>query len=417
MYSAKKIYDTICAFEETEGWLPVVHSLEEVNEFKAYLDSIVTLNSNSKSTWIESVKPLSGKRQKEVRRWIENEQALCAIDSGYFESRYAYLVNECGVITKFQNRKSQEVLDLIIAELEERDLPIELLIRGSRQTGIGTKIVMKFMHRALFTMNANVTFASVMYEKSECIRQITDTAYEKLPWWLVPIRMRKGAFNNQSRISFISGMQASGLVQGFTPQCIYLSNVENYPTAHRTIEDGLLRAVHSSRNTFLALHGSKVQKSGWFDSIWKTAKEYYPKGMYRLCPVFIPWFLCSDLYPVADWLRVHPVPSDWSPLEETLKYVKLCESCVRKNALLSKILGVGWKMPVEQAWYWEMQYQEAKIRQNLEGFMEHFALEDDEEPSTETKVEDVEIDMDTLFPQPVAMQEKVGAIRQRLLEG
>jgi len=416
MYSQKKIQAVLEAFAASEGWMPQYHTLEETNEFKAYLDSIVKLESNSKCTWIESVKPLSDKRQAEVRRWIENEQALCSIDSGYFESRYAYLVNECGVITKFQNRKSQEVLDLIIAELEDRDLPIELIIRGSRQTGIGTKIVMKFMHRALFTMNANVAFASVMHEKSEYIRQITDTAYEKLPWWLVPIRMRKGAFNNQSRISFLSGMSASGIAQGFTPQCIYLSNVEDYPTPHRTIEDGLLRAVHSSRNTFLVLHGSKVQKCGWFDSIWRSAKEYYPKGMYRLCPVFIPWFLCSDLYPVADWLRVHPVPSEWKQLEETLQYVKRCESCVHRNPSLSKILGVGWKMPVEQAWYWEMQYQEAKIRQNLEGFMKHFALDDDGDEKESTE-EHVEIDMDTLFPQPVAIQEKVGAIRQRLLEG
>jgi hypothetical protein len=62
MYSAKKIQKTIEAFEKREGWSLTPHTLDEVNEFKEYVNSIVKIGSNSKNSWIESVKPLSEKR-------------------------------------------------------------------------------------------------------------------------------------------------------------------------------------------------------------------------------------------------------------------------------------------------------------------------------------------------------------------
>ena len=150
MYSAKKIQATLEAFEKSEGWMPVYHTLDEVNEFKKYIDSTVTIEGNSKGSWIQEIKPILANRQKEVTRWIENEQLLCAIDSGYFESRYAYITDECGTVRKFKNRKSQEVLDSVIADLEDRGFGIELLILGSRQNGTSTKILLKFLHRTLF---------------------------------------------------------------------------------------------------------------------------------------------------------------------------------------------------------------------------------------------------------------------------
>src|SRR5208337_4179148 len=123
MYSAKKIQAILEAFEKINGWMPIYHTMDEVNEFNAYIDSIVTIGSNSKQAWLESVKPISENRQKEAARWIENEQALCAIESGYFESRYIYIADERGTVIKFQNRKSQEVIDSVISELEEKDSP------------------------------------------------------------------------------------------------------------------------------------------------------------------------------------------------------------------------------------------------------------------------------------------------------
>ena len=413
MYSQKKIQATMDAFAASEGWTLTPHTLDEVNEFKAYIDSIVTIHSNSKSSWLQDVKPISAKRQREVGRWIENEQALCAIDSGYFESKYAYITNEQGVVTKFQNRKSQEVLDSIIADLEERDLPIELLILGSRQNGINTKILLKALHRMLFVPYTQSLIASVTHEKSGYMGRFIETAYNDLSWWLIPIRNSKNSFDNGSRNITQSGSQKTGLAQGWTPTFIYLTDVESFPNPHKTIEEGLLRAVHSSRNTFMVLHGFKNDECGWLADTYRYAKEYYPKGKFRLMPVFIPWTMCSDIYPQPDWLRIYPIPVDWKPMRETLEHKEQAELFIRNTPYLAKVAGSDWNMSAEQKWYWESMYVEAKAKHTLEQFEKFFAPND--EIVSPKAVEVVDMDnIEQLFPNPTAMQEKIAAIRSTL---
>ena len=223
---------------------------------------------------------------------------MCAIDSGYFESRYAYITDECGTVRKFQNRKSQEVLDSVIADLEDSGFGIELLILGSRQNGTSTKILLKFLHRTLFVPNTTTLLCSTTHEKTEYMERVLSVSYDKMPWWLVPIRMPKGAFGNQSRITPQSG-RASGIAQGYTPQCVYVTGVDYLPTPVKTIEEGLLRAIHSSRNTFLVLHGMKESESGYLADLYRHSKKYWSQGKSRLCPIFIPWVMCTDLYPQA----------------------------------------------------------------------------------------------------------------------
>jgi len=416
MYSQKKIQAVLEAFAASEGWTPQYHTQEEIDEFKAYLDSIVTLGSNSKGAWIESVKPISANRQKEVARWIENEIVMCAINSGYFESRYAYITDECGTVRKFQNRKSQEVLDSVIADLEDRGFGIELLILGSRQNGTSTKILLKFMHRVLFIPNTQTLLASVMNEKCEYMDAAMNTIYGKLPWWLVPIRMPKKGYGNQSRILTQSGM-ARGLAQGWTPQCVYVTGVDSIPSPAKTIEEGLLRAIHSSRNTFLVLHGMKESDSGYLSDLYRYSKKYWSQGKSRLCPIFIPWVMCTDLYPQAEWLRHYPIPTGWKPMPETQENRKKCEAFIHSTTYLAKIAGSDWKMPKEQQWYWESQYSEAKARKILDSFNKHFTPDDGESLEEPVVESNEEIDMETLFPQPNLVQEKVATVRQRLLEG
>jgi hypothetical protein len=409
MYSQKKIQETLDAFAAREGWMPTPHSLDEVNEFKAYINLTVEIGSNSKNSWIESVKPISSKRQKEIKRWVENEQAMCAIDSGYFESRYAYIVNECGTITKFKNRKSQEVLDLIISDLEDRGSSIELLILGSRQSGVFTKVMLKIMHRLLFSPNTHSIVASVTHEKSTLITSFIDKAYDKLPWWLIPIKNNKGKFNNGSGLSVQSTSQKTGLAQGFTPNAVYVTNIESIPNPTRVIEEGLLRAVFSSSNTFLVLHGNKVTENGWFTDAYRSAKEYWPKGFSRLCPVFIPWVVSTDIYPQPDWLKAYPIPNDWKPNDITIEHKKRCENFIRSTPYLSKIMGDHWEMPTEQQWWWEDGYKQAEDRKNLEDFLIRFPPDDGDNKKDVTE----DIELDEIFPDSKTIQEKVALARRK----
>src|ERR1700677_4654373 len=125
MYSEKIILSNLEEFAAREAWYPVYHTQDEVREFTAYVDKLIETESNSKSTYITNIKNITERRKQEVRRWVENERVICGLDSGYWESRYAYVVDEAGNEKKFVNRRSQDVFDSVIGYLEEQQAGIQ----------------------------------------------------------------------------------------------------------------------------------------------------------------------------------------------------------------------------------------------------------------------------------------------------
>ena len=648
MYSQKVIDFNLEEFAAREKWMPERHSLEWVNEFKAYIESITSMESNSKTSYVSLAKNLTEKRKKEIRQHVINEQVLCGLDSSYFESRYAYICDEQGQIYKFKNRMSQDVFDSVIAEFDEKQVSIEILcldpetkvltadlrwvkiddlkvgdelvatdegdsievmrrknaksvmdrkkgiykpkvpgrknnperkmrtavveakwdtfgdaieisfedgrkiicsprhqflykqhggvlpiwgeakffrigdkirsvtspwgdstyedgwyggfldgegcmskpsdpgtdacvaqrfnvalerarkylrdrgygfreeidVRGTtpngkigkdpvaklfvgrsdelfrlmgqtrparfikrrwwegkclpgkrsasastwatvasikllpaqklvdiqtstrtflaeglvthnclkaRQLGVTTKTVLKFLHRMLFVPHTQAVMASVQAEKSELISRIHDTVYNRSPWWLVPRRLPKRSFANGSILSIQSGMQATGIAQGWTPTMIHVSELADLPNPKKVIEEGLLRATHSSRNLFMVFEGTGGGNTGWLADTWKSCKADWPKGLSRLCPIFIPWAMATDLYPEADWIRKFPVPEAFYEHrgEATRKHVARAESYIRNTSYLAKVAGHNWRMPIEQQWFWEFNYNQA----------------------------------------------------------
>ena len=341
--------------------MPLPHSFAEVEEFKRYINGITSIETNSRSSYISLSKTVIQRRKEEIRRWIENEQALCGLDSEYFESRYAYVCNEGGEIYKFKNRKSQEIFDQVISDFDAQQVAIRLLILKARQVGITTKTALKFLHRMLFIPHTQAVMASVQAEKSELIRRILDIAYNRCPWWLVSKRMPKGAYNNGSVLSIQSGMQATGIAQGWTPTCIHVSELADIPKPKKVIEEGLLRATHATKNLFMVFEGTGGGNTGWLAETWRAAKEDFPKGQHDLCPVFIPWAMATNLYPEADWMRQFPVPEGFynRRLEATRKHVLRCELYIRNTPYLARVAGANWKMPIEQQWFWEFNYVKA----------------------------------------------------------
>src|ERR1700722_16311669 len=127
MYSSKIIEANCEAFAAKEGWLPQRHSLGEVLDFNENLNKILRFESNSKFSWPILTRNISENYRKKIKQWVENEQVMCALDSDYWQTRYAYVVDEGGNLKKFQNRKSQEVFDQIIAQFDERQVSIQIL--------------------------------------------------------------------------------------------------------------------------------------------------------------------------------------------------------------------------------------------------------------------------------------------------
>lgn len=264
MYSKRIIEERLELFARQEGWRPIEHTYDQIQEFTGYIDSLVKKESNSKNTYLTLVHPLSAKRQKEISRWIENEQAMCSISSEYWEIGYGFVCDEKGQIFKFKNRKSQEVFDSVIADFDEKQVSIELICLKGRQVGITTKVALKFIHRMLFIPHTQAVMASVQRDKSDLVERMLNTAYNRCPWWLVPRRLPKKSFDNGSILSIQSGMQATGIAQGWTPTAIHISEISLIPNPKETIEEGLLPATHSSPNLFMVFEGTGSGNVGWF---------------------------------------------------------------------------------------------------------------------------------------------------------
>jgi hypothetical protein len=395
MYSQKIINHSLELFEAENKWLPKYHSYDEVLEFTKYIDSLVEIESNSKTSEIRVTKRLSASRQQEIRRWVQNEQALCSLDSGYWDRNYAWVADEKGQIFKFKNRKSQEVFDSVIAGFDEDQVSIEILCLKGRQVGITTKVALKFIHRMLFIPHTQAVMASVQRDKSDLIERILNTAYNRCPWWLVPLRMPKKSFDNGSILSIQSGMQATGIAQGWTPQLIHISEVSLIPNPKETIEEGLLPATHSSKNLFMVFEGTGSGNVGWFPDYWRDSKKNWPLGLSRMCPVFISWPLATDLYPQEDWLRKFPIPGSFlhDQLDATKKHVARCESYIRNTPYLSRVVGKDYRMPIEQQWFWEFEYRQAKEKHTLQKFAARMPADDFE---ALTGVHDSVFDMEVL---------------------
>lgn len=363
MYSRRVIEANLDLFEAKNKWRPVYHTFDQVRDFCAYIDKITKQDTNQRNTYITVIKNLTGERIKEISRFVKNEQILCTLDSSYFETNYAYICDEKGEILKFKNRKSQEVLDSILAEHDDLQVAIELFCLKARQVGITTKAALKFLQRLLFIGHTQAVMASVEASKSELIGRILKTCYERLPWWLSPRsttdRIKLWGWDNGSILSVQSGAQATGIAQGWTPTLVHVSEIGDIPNPKKTIEEGLERAVHSTRRLFKVYEGTGNGNTGWQADKWRSSKKDWPVGRSRNRPVFIPWPMATDLYPEADWLRKFPIPAGWQPIRETRKHVARCQLYIRSTDYLAKIAGPNWTMPREQQWYWEFNYLEA----------------------------------------------------------
>lgn len=361
MYAERIIQQKLDSFTLKNGWCPVRHTISQIKEFVAYIESITKADSNSKNAYISVTKRLTDQRLTEIKRWIQNEQILCTFDFDYFSTRYAYICDEKGDMFQFKNRRSQEVFASVVAHFEDLEVAIELFVLKARQLGISSITALMFLHRLLFIPNTQAVMASVQADKSELIARILNICYERCPWWLVPQRTQERVgkmmgFANGSVLSIQSGMQATGIAQGWTPTCVHLSEVGDVPNPKKVIEEGLLRATHPSRKLFQVHEGTGNGNTGWQADTWRALKEDFPVGRARFCPLFLSWPLATDLYPEADWLKKFPIPESWRPCEDTRKHVRKAELYIRSTPFLAKICGVNYQMPRHQQWFWEFNW-------------------------------------------------------------
>jgi hypothetical protein len=383
VYSPKIISQTLAMFAAKNGWEPQPHSVSEVLEMNEYINSLISIETNERASYYD-LKPgmhLTEKRRQYIQRWITNERFMCFADAQYFKTRYAWLVNEKSDVFKYEPRQSQLIFHKILAWFDENQFPIEIFVVKGRQVGISTEVSLDFDHRLLFMPNTQAVMASVQAEKSELLARIQETCYNRLPFWLAPrktvLKTRTPQWENGSILSIQSGSQATGIAQGWTPVLCHISELADIVNPEKVLEEGLFRAIHSTRKTFFVIEGTGSSDDSWQAEKWRFYKENWGKGG-RFCPLFIPPACASDLYPEKDWLRAHPIPVGWSPMDETKRMQRRGELYVRSTDALSRVMGASWKMSREYLWFWETNYKEAVASHTEKIFLQQMACTDTE---------------------------------------
>jgi hypothetical protein len=329
----------------------------------------------------------------EEARFITNEQLLCMLDFVYWAERYAYIVNQFGDKVLFKANIAQSIYIDVLAEMEEMGIALMIQALKARQLGITTISELIIAWRSTF-YPVTAVVASSDPDKSQKMAKIMDYVWDNMPFYLLPPRMpwrrardtkavryRAGELVEfpqiDSAISIQWGNQTTGICRGTTPKLAHLSEVAEFERPEELIDASLIRAMHENPKMFLCLESTAMGKDNWWWRTWNFNVENWP-GAARLYPLFLPWYVGTDLYPTETYLRKNPLPLDWDIPEYVLKHASNAKQFVKDNPLLRKHLGAEWEMSKEQMWYYHVNRKEHVAKGTLTDWYKELPSNPDE---------------------------------------
>ncbi len=371
-------------------WVPTYCTIGQVQS------AIAALNDQ----WDPEQRKLKRPLVQDEADFIQNERRMCALDFRYWATRYAWIVDWEKKPALFSPNIAQQIVIDIWAEDEAAGNAIWMQQLKARQLGVSTLSELNICHRFQFQPYANCVVASADPEKSLKMAGMLRFCLERQPYWLLPTQTKTkhqmaAEFGEQhSTLSIESGNQFNGVARGSTPNIVHLSEVCEWQDAADLIDGALLPAIHDTPDVFVILE-STAQGPGYWKNKWEATKREWDRGTGRMRPLFLPWFVATDLYPTATDLRKRPIPPHYVPDERTAAHAERARKYVLDNPYLLKYLAKGdrnWRMPLAQQWWREMEYQSAKEEKNLHIFLAEFAGDDFEAfQSSNTPIIDSEI--------------------------
>ncbi len=340
----------------------------------------------------------------EEAQWLKYQRILCALDFWYWVERAVWIKDTDNETVRMTLWRSQEIFLEIVADMEDQEIAIFLIILKARQLGISRIITLILLHRVVFDSNINAYLASSTDKKTLKLFKLISFVLVRMPFWMQPGSSQPGKlgkvdqagklleFFNGSAITMEHGQQTTGMARGDSPNVAHLSELAEFDDMDSLVDSALLRGMHPSPRSFLALEGTAAGiHNSWHDH-WEAAKEQWPQRRGRLRPLFLPWFV-GGLYPKPVDLLSRPVPADYSTSMApwALTHARMAEESVRQSDYLSKALGSNWFMPLEQIWYYECERADAIRKNTLNKFLSEMPATDDEAfNSTNVTVFDVD---------------------------
>lgn len=342
-------------------------------DFKAEYHSIADIEGMTallSDAWDPDKKLQTRKLLPEEIAFIKNEQVLCTHDFDYYSRSYCHIIDFEKRLVRFRPNFAQKIVLDIWAEMEQKRWAIMMLQLKARQLGVSTLTELAVMHRLQFWPEVDAVVASSTPEKSTKMAKMIRTGWDHMPWWLMPraTRVSDGLpvefRESHASLDVSAGNKFSGVGRGSTPNCFHGSELCEWPNPEEDIDASLLNAVHETPEVFFVIESTALGRGNWFHKKWKYSKEHWGGKGSKLCPIFLPFYVGSDIYPDEGWLRKHPVPIDWEPNERLVSFAARCEAEAHRNDRLQKYLGSSWVMPKEML-YWYA-FTEGEYRDNDE---------------------------------------------------
>lgn len=325
------------------------------------------------------------------RDWIRYQRILCAMDFWYWVERAVWIKDTDNQTVRMELWKSQTIFLQLVAEMEDDEIAIFLIILKARQLGISRIITLILLHRVVFDSNINAYLASSTDKKTLKLFKLISFVLVRMPYWMQPGSSQPGKlgkvdqagrlleFFNGSAITMEHGQQSTGMARGDSPNVVHLSELAEFDDLTSLVDSALLRGMHPSPRAFLALEGTAEGINNPWHQKWETAKSDWPQRKGRLRPLFLPWFV-GGLYPKEVDLRSRPVPdnyiNDMAPW--AMEHARMAEVYVNQTDYLVRHLGSSWHMPLEQIWYYECERSSAVKERRLNKFLQEMPANDDE---------------------------------------
>lgn len=323
--------------------------------------------------------------------WLHHQRVLCALDFWYWVERAVWIKDTDNQTVRMKLWKSQEIFLNLIAEMQDEEIAIFLIILKARQLGISRIITLILLHRVVFDSNINAYLASSTDKKTLKLFKLISFVLVRMPFWMQPGSGQPGKlgkvdqagklleFFNGSAITMEHGQQSTGMARGDSPNVVHLSELAEFDDLTTLVDSALLRGMHPSSRAFLALEGTANGINNPWHQKWETAVSDWPQRKGRLRPLFLPWFV-GGLYPKDIFLRASPIPQDYSQTMApwALAHARMAEEYVRQNAYLGRYLGSDWRMPLEQIWYYECERGSAVKENRLNKFLQEMPADSDE---------------------------------------
>lgn len=308
---------------------------------------------------------------REERLWVLVESTLCKLDFMYFATNYARIKDWGANVVYFHPNVAQKIVLDLLAHNEERRFAQMFMFLKARRLGLTTIWQILLAHRDFFYRHVTAYTGSAEEQKSTEMVKMLGFVWDNMPYWLRP-RRTANAVGYKMEFADIGsslivqwGNQKQGIGRGATPTIAHLSEVSFFEKPEELIDASIGRAILENPFGMLAMESTANVLGDWWNRTWDYNVEKDAEDLSTYKPIFLPWYVGTDLYPTTAWYRRRPAPESWKPPAYVDRHAEAAKIYVRSKKILRDALGADWEMSRRQMWWYYMQFEEARKKKEL----------------------------------------------------